>query len=118
MTNIVINFYCQGFVNVKDYTIFAEIKTNKMKDYEYTEQVATKTDFETDGTYFINKNTNFQIDQNVFKIEGLLMFNEGKVDFAVLQDHIKGGRSAKTMIMGAMRIIEVKYSDWLIVKLK
>ena len=117
MTNIVINFYCQGFVNVKDYTIFAEIKTNEMQ-YEYTEQVATKSDFETDGTYFINRNTHFQVDQNVFKIEDSLMFNEGHIDFAVLQEYKEGGRSAKTMIMGAMRIIEVKYSDWLIVKLK
>ena len=117
MTNIVFYSYCQRFVNVKYYTIFAEIKTNEMK-YEYTEQVATKSDFETDGTYFINKNTNFQIDQNVFKIEDSLMFNEGHLDFAVLEEHIKGGRSAKTMIMGAMRIIEVNYTDWLIVNLK
>jgi|GEM_PF-1616136 len=122
MTNIVFYFYCQWLVNVKDYTIFAEIKTNEMK-YEYTEQVATKKDFETVGTLLIHKDTFYQSAYNTYvvieinsKSIGIDRVNGGSL--AILQEFEESKAITYGSVFGENLRLSINYSDWLIVKEK
>ena len=123
MTNIVFYSYCQTFVNVKDYTIFAEIKTNEMKEYEYTKQVATKKDFETVGTLLIHKDTFYQSAYNTYvvieinsKSIGIDRVNGGSL--AILQEFEESKAITYGSVFGENLRLSINYSDWLIVKEK